>query len=64
MTAKALAGYLDAGGGHFDTVFLVTNGAVASDLDGALATGDDLADISAILQQDPAGGHQGVPGAP
>ncbi len=57
VTAKALSGYLDAGGGRFDTFFLVTNGAVASDLDGALAIGDDLADIAAILQEDATGGH-------
>jgi D-alanyl-D-alanine carboxypeptidase/D-alanyl-D-alanine-endopeptidase (penicillin-binding protein 4) len=57
VTAKALAGYLDAGGGRFDTFYLVTNGAVAPDLDGALAVGDDLADIAAILQQDATGGH-------
>jgi hypothetical protein len=27
VTAKALAGYLDAGSGRFDSFFLVTNGA-------------------------------------
>ena len=57
VTAKALAGYLDAGGGRFDTFYLVTNGAVAPDLDGALAIGDDVADIAALLQQDATGGH-------
>lgn len=57
VTAKALSGYLDAGGGRFDTFFLVTNGAVASDLNGALTIGDDLADVAAILQEDATAGH-------
>jgi serine-type D-Ala-D-Ala carboxypeptidase/endopeptidase (penicillin-binding protein 4) len=57
VTAKALSGYLDAGGGRFDTFFLVTNGAVASDLNGALTIGDDLADVAAILQEDATAGY-------
>jgi len=63
MKAKSLGGYLQAGNGSFDVFFLVTNDAVVTNglavADGAetaLRTGDDLASIAAILQQDAASG--------
>jgi serine-type D-Ala-D-Ala carboxypeptidase/endopeptidase (penicillin-binding protein 4) len=64
VQAKSLGGYLQAGNGSFDVFFLVTNDAVVTNgvaaADGAeavLRTGDDLADIAAILQQDAASGR-------
>jgi serine-type D-Ala-D-Ala carboxypeptidase/endopeptidase (penicillin-binding protein 4) len=57
VQAKALAGYLQAGNGSFDVFFLATNGAVASNAEeAALGTGDALASIAAILQEDAASG--------
>jgi serine-type D-Ala-D-Ala carboxypeptidase/endopeptidase (penicillin-binding protein 4) len=63
VQAKSLGGYLQAGNGSFDVFFLVTNDAVVTNgvtaADGAeavLRTGDDLAGIAAILQQDAASG--------
>jgi len=57
VEAKSLGGYLQTGNGSFDLFFLVTNGAVAASLEQAgLQTGDDLASIAAILQQDAASG--------
>jgi len=57
VQAKSLSGYLQAGNGSFDVFFLATNGAVAANAEAAaLGTGDDLASIAAILQQDAASG--------
>ena len=52
IEAESLGGYLEAEPGRFHVFYLVVNGAAVQDIDGALQVFDDLADISAILQQD------------
>jgi serine-type D-Ala-D-Ala carboxypeptidase/endopeptidase (penicillin-binding protein 4) len=64
VQAKSLGGYLETGNGSFDVFFLVTNDAVvtngvaaADGVESILRTGDDLAGIAAILQEDAASGQ-------
>lgn len=51
--AITIAGYLDKGNGHFDAFFAGVNGASTPDTDvnGVLDIADDLAMISAYLQE-------------
>jgi D-alanyl-D-alanine carboxypeptidase len=52
VQARSLRGYLQTRNWSFDVFFVVPNGAVAASFgQAALQTGDDLADIAAILQQ-------------
>jgi len=52
IQAESLGGYLEVEPGRFHVFYLVVNGATAQDIDDALQIFDDLADISAILQED------------
>ncbi|OKK17321.1 D-alanyl-D-alanine carboxypeptidase [Streptomyces sp. CB00455] len=54
--AITIAGYLDKGGGRFDTFYAGVNGASTPTTDpaGVLTIADDLAMIAAYLQEDPA----------
>jgi serine-type D-Ala-D-Ala carboxypeptidase/endopeptidase (penicillin-binding protein 4) len=52
IQAESLGGYLEAEPGRFHAFYLVVNGATAQNIDGALKIFDDLADVSAILQED------------
>jgi D-alanyl-D-alanine carboxypeptidase/D-alanyl-D-alanine-endopeptidase (penicillin-binding protein 4) len=51
IQAESLGGYMESESGQFH-VYLVVNGATAQDIDDALNIFNDLADISAILQED------------
>ncbi|MCD0483105.1 D-alanyl-D-alanine carboxypeptidase/D-alanyl-D-alanine-endopeptidase [Streptacidiphilus sp. ASG 303] len=53
--AETVAGYLDAGRGRRHTFYVGVNGAAVRDIQGLLAVADDLARISALLQEDAAG---------
>ena len=50
--AKTLGGYMESESGQFHVFYLVVNDAVAQDIDDALNIFNDLADISADLQED------------
>ena len=52
IQAESLGGYLEAEPGRFHAFYLVVNGAAAQNIDDALKVFDDLADVSAILQED------------
>ncbi len=52
IQAESLGGYLEAEPGQFHVFYLVVNGAAVEDIDGALQIFNDLADISATLQED------------
>ena len=51
---ESLGGYMEAKSGQFHVFYLVVNGAIAQDIDDALRIFNDLADISATLQEDAA----------
>lgn len=51
VDAETVAGYLETSGGHYDVFFAGVNGASASDIDGVLDIGDDVADVAAYLQE-------------
>jgi len=51
IQAESLGGYLEVEPGRFHVFYLVVNGATAQDIDDALQIFDDLANISAILQE-------------
>jgi len=50
--AESLGGYMESESGQFHVFYLVVNDAVAQDIDDALNIFNDLADISADLQED------------
>jgi len=52
IQAESLGGYMEAESGQFHVFYLVVNDAAVEDIDGALQIFNDLADISAILQED------------
>jgi D-alanyl-D-alanine carboxypeptidase/D-alanyl-D-alanine-endopeptidase (penicillin-binding protein 4) len=52
IQAESLGGYLEAEPGRFHAFYPVVNGAAAQNIDDALEIFDDLADVSAILQED------------
>ena len=52
IQAESLGGYLETEPGNFHVFYLVVNDATAQDIAGALQIFNDLADISAILQED------------
>jgi D-alanyl-D-alanine carboxypeptidase/D-alanyl-D-alanine-endopeptidase (penicillin-binding protein 4) len=54
VTGRAMAGYLDAGGGHYWLFAVVFNDAKAASTDELLSIASDIAQISALLQQDAA----------
>lgn len=53
--AEIIAGYLETGKGHYDVFFAGVNGASATDINGVLAIGNDMADIAAYLQEGASG---------
>lgn len=57
--AETAAGYLETRPGHFDVFFAGVNGASTPNarINGVLATGNDVADIAAYLQQQSASGR-------
>ena len=57
--AESLGGYMESDSGHFHVFYLVVNDAVAQDIDDALRIFTDLADISAILQENAVQGGEG-----
>jgi D-alanyl-D-alanine carboxypeptidase/D-alanyl-D-alanine-endopeptidase (penicillin-binding protein 4) len=52
IEAESLGGYLEAKPGHFHIFYVVVNGAIAANIEGAVKVFDDLADIGALLQED------------
>ena len=52
ILAKTLGGYMEAEPGRFHVFYLVVNGASAQNIDDLLKVVDDVADISAILQEE------------
>ena len=52
VKGRAMAGYLDTGGGHYQVFNLVFNDTQAASADQILAIADDIDAISALLQQD------------
>ena len=57
IVAESLGGYMEVEPGRFHTFYLVVNGATAQDIDDVVQIFNDVADISAILQEDIS--HQG-----
>jgi D-alanyl-D-alanine carboxypeptidase/D-alanyl-D-alanine-endopeptidase (penicillin-binding protein 4) len=54
VEAESLGGYLEVEPGRFHTFYVVVNGAIAPNIEGAVRVFDDLADIGALLQEDAA----------
>jgi len=52
VEAESLGGYLEVEPGRFHTFYVVVNGAIAPNIEGAVKVFDDLADIGALLQKD------------
>ncbi|MEU6282718.1 D-alanyl-D-alanine carboxypeptidase/D-alanyl-D-alanine-endopeptidase [Streptomyces sp. NPDC047028] len=52
VNARAMAGYLDVGGGHYQLFAVMFNDALADSEDAVLSIAADVAQISALLQQD------------
>ena len=52
VEAESLGGYLEVEPGRFHTFYVVVNGAIAPNIEGAVKVFDDLADIGALLQED------------
>jgi D-alanyl-D-alanine carboxypeptidase/D-alanyl-D-alanine-endopeptidase (penicillin-binding protein 4) len=52
IEAESLGGYLEVEPGRFHTFYVVVNGAIAPNIEGAVKVFDDLADIGALLQKD------------
>ncbi|WP_037605886.1 D-alanyl-D-alanine carboxypeptidase/D-alanyl-D-alanine endopeptidase [Streptacidiphilus rugosus] len=49
--ALAIGGYLQVRPGHYDSFYLVVNGASVPDINGVITGGDDLARIAGLLQE-------------
>lgn len=52
IQAESLGGYMESEPGRFHVFYLVVNGAAARNIDDALKIFNNLADVSAILQED------------
>jgi D-alanyl-D-alanine carboxypeptidase/D-alanyl-D-alanine-endopeptidase (penicillin-binding protein 4) len=55
VTGRAMAGYLDAGAGHYQLFDVFFNDAKVASTDELLSIANDITQISALLQQDAAG---------
>ncbi|WP_333762718.1 D-alanyl-D-alanine carboxypeptidase/D-alanyl-D-alanine endopeptidase [Streptomyces sp. IBSBF 2390] len=59
VASRAMAGYLDAGGGRYRLFAVVFNDSMAATADDVLSVAKDIARISELLQQDAAGAGSG-----